>query len=316
MTTAVRPAAALAAGALVLVASLSIQTATLLGRDVVAAVGAPGTTGLRLAVGAAVLLLVTRPWRRGSRPDRRELVAAAGLGVAIAVMNLALYVAVQRLGLGLAVAVDFLGPAAVAALALRGRRLAVPALSLLGVVLVAGPRLTSDPLGLVVALVGAAAFAGYTVLTGHLGESGTRGLAVATTVAAVLLSPFSLVVAPRLEPAAVAPLVASAVLGVVVAFALDLAAVRRVGAGLVAVLFAGDPVLAALLGHVALDEPLGARVLAGAVLVTAAGGAAIALAGRPAAGAEPAAAPAEPLRVDYLHLLAEPAPRSAHALAA
>jgi len=68
------------------------------------------------------------------------------------------------------------------------------------------------------------------------------------------------------------PLIASAVIGVVVAFTADFLAVRLTSARTVSVLLSFDPVLAAVLGALVLGERIDTITLLGIVLVAAAGG--------------------------------------------
>lgn len=317
--------APLLGGLFVLVGSLSIQLSAAVASDLFDTVGTLGVSGLRMAVAAVVLLVLVRPSVRGR--SRRAWTGIVLYGVAMAAMNVLFYNAVAHLPLGIAVTLEFLGPLTVAAVATtRRRELLLPALTLVGVLLVSSPGGGLTLLGLVFGLGAAVAFGGYTVLAGRVGgdTDGLDGLALSVLVGAVLLSPFSVHAAPRVDGGGWGVLAVSAVLGVVVAFSLDFLAVRITSVRVVGTLFAVDPVMGALVGAVALGQTLTAGVVLGIVLVVGSGAAVIWLAGRraaelgadqapPAAGVVPGVVPAVPptsLPAPAQTVSPEPAPPS------
>ena len=317
--------APLLGGLFVLVGSLSIQLSAAVASDLFDTVGTLGVSGLRMAVAAVVLLVLVRPSVRGR--SRRAWTRIVLYGVAMAAMNVLFYNAVAHLPLGIAVTLEFLGPLTVAAVATtRRRELLLPALTLVGVLLVSSPGGGLTLLGLVFGLGAAVAFGGYTVLAGRVGgdTDGLDGLALSVLVGAVLLSPFSVHAAPRVDGGGWGVLALSAVLGVVVAFSLDFLAVRITSVRVVGTLFAVDPVMGALVGAVALGQTLTAGVVLGIVLVVGSGAAVIWLAGRraaelgadqtpPAAGVVPGVVPAVPptsLPAPAQTVSPEPAPPS------
>ncbi|MFE4464285.1 DMT family transporter [Oerskovia sp. NPDC056781] len=267
--------------ACVLVGSLSIQLSAVLSSSLFTTVGVLGVSGLRMAIAAVVLLALARPSLRG-RPPR----AWAGIvlyGVAMAAMNVLFYNAVAHLPLGFAVTLEFLGPLAVAAFGVtRRRELALPALALLGVLLISGPGGEADLVGILFGLGAAVAFGAYTLLAGRVGQDtgGLDGLALSVAVGAVLLLPFSATAAPRVDGTGWGLLAASGVLGVALAFSLDFLAVRLSSTRVVGTLFAMDPVMGALVGALALGQSITAPAVTGILLVSAAGAATIWVAGR------------------------------------
>ncbi|MFF2620256.1 EamA family transporter [Oerskovia jenensis] len=267
--------------ACVLVGSLSIQLSAVLSSSLFTTVGVLGVSGLRMAIAAVVLLALARPSLRG-RPPR----AWAGIvlyGVAMAAMNVLFYNAVAHLPLGFAVTLEFLGPLAVAACGVaRRRELALPALALLGVLLISGPGGEADLVGILFGLGAAVAFGAYTLLAGRVGQDtgGLDGLALSVAVGAVLLLPFSATAAPRVEAQGWGLLAASGVLGVALAFSLDFLAVRLSSTRVVGTLFAMDPVMGAIVGALALGQSITAAAITGILLVSAAGAATIWVAGR------------------------------------
>lgn len=273
---------ALTATVCVLIGSAGIQVSAALAEGLFGRLPIPAVSGFRMTVAAAVLLLLTRPRLRGR--TRSAWLGIVLYGVAMAAMNVLFYHAVQRVPLGVAVTLEFCGPLAVAAVGARGAQRLLPVLTLVGVALVAGPQGDLDPVGVLAGLGAAAAFGGYTVLAGRVGDddSGLGGLALSVTVGAVLLAPFSVPSIPLVEGRDLLPLAASGLLGVAMAFSLDFLAVRLTSPRVAGTLFAVDPVMGALVGATLLGDRLTGWMLGGIALVVASGAAVIWLSGRAA----------------------------------
>ncbi|WP_263120199.1 EamA family transporter [Cellulomonas sp. RIT-PI-Y] len=271
---------ALIATVCVLFGSAGIQVSAALAEGLFGRLPISAVSGFRMTVAAAVLLLLTRPQLRGR--SRSAWLGIVLYGVAMAAMNVLFYHAVQRIPLGVAVTLEFCGPLAVAAVGARGAQRLLPVLTLVGVALVAGPQGDLDPVGVLAGLGAAAAFGGYTVLAGRVGDddSGLGGLALSVTVGAVLLAPFSVPSVPAVQGGDLLPLIASGLLGVAMAFSLDFVAVRLTSPRVAGTLFAIDPVMGALVGATLLGDRLTGWMLAGIVLVVASGAAVIWLSGR------------------------------------
>lgn len=272
----------LAAAALVLCGSISVQVSAALASGLFATVGTLGVSGLRMAIAAAVLLAVVRPRLRGR--SARQWGAIALYGIAMAAMNVLFYNAVARLPLGLAVTLEFLGPLAVAATATaRRRELALPALTLVGVVLVSRPGGGMTASGLAFGLAAAAAFGGYTALAARVGDDDAApfdGLALSVAASAIVLAPFSIPASVHVHGSGWLVLAASGVIGVAFAFSCDFTATRLTSPRIVGTLFAMDPVVATLTGLIALQQSLTGLEIVGMVLVAGSGASVIAISGR------------------------------------
>jgi inner membrane transporter RhtA len=125
------------------------------------------------------------------------------------------------------------------------------------------------------ALLAALGWAGYVLLSRRVGArtSGVEGLSLSLAVAALLTLPLWLpraaageVGAPELAIAA-----SSAALGVALAFALELQALRVMTARVVSILFALEPAVALGVGVVLLGQRAGPADLGGVACVVAAG---------------------------------------------
>jgi inner membrane transporter RhtA len=237
-------------------------------------VGPAGASALRVGLAAVVLLVAWRPRVRGV--PRADLRLVATLGPSLGVMNYAFYEAIDRVPLGVAVTIEFAGPLGVA-VALSRRRLDFVwvLLAAAGILLLADPGGGSlDPVGLVLVLVAAGAWAAYILLAAGASRrfSGGRGLALAMVVAALVpLGPGiaeagSQLLAPRLL--AIGAVVA--LLSSVIPYSLETEALRRMPREVFGVLMSLEPALAALAGFLVLGQDLGSRELLAIALVIAA----------------------------------------------
>ncbi len=186
------------------VAMACFQLGAALAKQLFAAVGPIGAASLRLLIGAAVLILVTRPWRGGPRKVPR--LALLGLGASVAGAILFYYLAIDRLPLGIAMPVQFLGPLVLATIMSRGiADLLWVALAAVGIwcLLGSGGAAGSiDPVGILFALGAALSWAGYILCGRAAGQAlGSAAASVALGIAALMLLPVG-IAAGRHRPAA------------------------------------------------------------------------------------------------------------------
>lgn len=241
-------------------------------------VGAYGMVFLRLGFAAVILWAVGRPRLRGR--SRHAWVITASFGALTALLILASFAAVDRLPLGLVVTIELLGPLGLATvMSRRAREFAWTGVALLGVVLLGETGDGIDTLGIVWALVGALAWAGYIVLGAETGRRSENldSLALALTVSAVLTAPLGIVGAGSalLEPRVLAIGAGVALLSSVVSVALSVAALREVSARTYGVLMSLSPAIASLAGFVVLDQRLTAVQLVAIALVIVASAATV-----------------------------------------
>jgi inner membrane transporter RhtA len=125
---------------------------------------APASVAWFRVIGAAALcILVSIPQlMRGGRWSRSEFLSASIFGIAVALMNLTFYLAIDRLDMGKGVAIEFIGPICVAALTTRSVRNAIAlGCATLGVVVLSGLELSGEPLGLLFIFLASACWAAY-----------------------------------------------------------------------------------------------------------------------------------------------------------
>lgn len=249
----------------VVTAALCTQSGQAVGKFLFGRIDPSGVLALRLGIAAAVLLVIFRPVRLPR--TRRDRTLVAGLGVAVAGMNL-IYPALWYLPLGIAGTIQLLGPLSVA---LAGSR-RLPDLLVVGAV-AASLWLMRDPgagalawQGLVLAGLSAVAMAAYLLISRALASAlGHSGLACGLVVAAGLGVPAGLSSngLDMFRPSALLIGVVVALLSAVIPYSLEMAALTRLPASTVAVLLCLEPVVAAGAGLIVLDETLSVQRWAG-----------------------------------------------------
>lgn len=258
---------------LVVGAAFSVQFGAALAATAFDRVGPLAFVWVRVGLAALLLLVLNARALRaaGSRPLRWVIAA----GAAVAFMNACFYQAIDRIPLGLATTVEFLGPLAVAVI---GSRRALDfvwiALAGGGVALLGSPGVELDPVGLAFAFGAAAGWAAYILVAKRMLEDwpvGT-GLSVTLLVAAIMLAPLGLAAGggELLDARVLGVGLAVAVLGSVLPFALELAALRQLSAATFGILLSLEPAVAAFAGAVVLAQVPSAIEAVAIVLVIAA----------------------------------------------
>lgn len=158
------------------------------------AIGVLGVAWFRIASAALIFAPFTRPWMVFLDADRNGRLLLIGLGVCLAVMNTAFYLALERLPMSLVAAMEFIGTIGVALYGLRTRRNAAAlVLAVLGVVILIDVKWSTDPLGLFWAALNGALFVGYIILGHKAAEGGASGgvdrLGAAMFIAFIILMP-------------------------------------------------------------------------------------------------------------------------------
>jgi inner membrane transporter RhtA len=250
----------------VLAAIASVQIGAAIATRLFPEVGPVGTVTLRLVTAAVILLAACRPRVRGL--PRAHLLLVTGFGLVLGAMNLAFYAALDRIPLGVAVTLEFTGPLALAVIgSRRARDLIWIGLGALGVVLLTGGGSTLldgslDPVGVALALIAAAGWAGYILLSQRVGAvlPGLHGLALALTVSALAVAPWGITTAggALVRPHVLLVGAAVGVLSSALPWALELVALRSLATSTFGVLMSLEPAVAALAGLGLLHERLSA----------------------------------------------------------
>jgi DME family drug/metabolite transporter len=230
------------------------------------------------------LTMIPSAWRRSER-TRSPWTLLAALGLAIALVNLTYYIAIDRIPVAVAIVLQYSGPAMVVAwTAGVTRRRPSPAVTIalcgavLGVVLVSeilrGELGRLDTFGIAMGIGAAIMFATYTVLSEKAEERyGTvaaifRGFAVASLFWVVIQLPqgwpSSLFQADN-----VLRVLFVGVAGTLVPFLLYVWGIGRMRAARASIVATLEPVLAALIAWVWLDQSLSVMQVIGGLLAVA-----------------------------------------------
>jgi inner membrane transporter RhtA len=263
--------------ALVMLGIVSAQLGAAIAKTLFDSLGPGGTVFVRIAFAALVLLVLVRP-KLGGHDGNAYLVAGL-FGLALALMNFSLYLAIDRIPLGVAVTLEFVGPLGVAVAGSR-RILDVlwVVLAAAGILLLAplgafgGTDL--DPVGVAFALLAGCLWASYILLSARTGSAfpGGTGLVIALCVGTVVLAPVGIAGAGSalLDPNLLLAGFGVAMLSSAIPFFLDLEALRKIPARIFGVLMSLEPAVAALAGLIVLGERLGIRAVVAIVFVTVA----------------------------------------------
>jgi inner membrane transporter RhtA len=214
---------------------------------------------LRLATSAVVLTVLVRPSLRGRTPaDWRVAIA---FGVVLGTMNWAIYESFARIPLGIAVTIEFLGPLGLAVVtSRRARDVAWVVLAAAGVALLGVERGDLNAAGVVFALLAAAMWAAYILLSTSTGRRwpGLDGLTVASVVATVGMAPLLASFSGRgiADPRVIVLGALVGLLSSVIPYSFELIALRSIRPSVFGILMSLDPAAAALAGIVVVHEYL------------------------------------------------------------
>ena len=242
----------------ILLAIISIQGGASIAKNLFPVLGASGTASLRIVFAAIILLGVFRT--RLFAITRKQWQYCLAYGLFLGAMNLVFYLAIKRIPLGLGVTLEFTGPLA---LALIGSRKLIDlvwvVLAGLGIALVAPWNESSiDLLGVGLALLAGALWAGYIVLGGRVSKIMKSGDAVAVGMlfASFFVLPFG-VFSGELQFLTWELLLIGAAVGLLtsaIPYTLEMGALNDISPKNFGILMSLHPAFAALSGMLFLDE--------------------------------------------------------------
>lgn len=241
----------------------------------------------RAVVATFGFALIPAAWssggRRGQRPGRQKVVCVVALGLALALVNLAYYVAIERLAVAVAIVLQYSAPALVVLWTTfvsrrrpSGRVVVALVAAMAGVVLVSevvgGHLGRFDALGVAMGLASAILFASYTLLSERVERdygplnAVFRAFATASLVWTVFLAlrgwPSSL-----FENENILPILFVGLAGTLAPFSLYVWGVSHLKSERASIVATLEPVLAALFAWLWLKESLSAAQIAGGALV-------------------------------------------------
>ncbi|TMN32991.1 DMT family transporter [Pseudoalteromonas sp. S2755] len=243
-----------------LCAMVTIQSGASIAKQLFPFVGPEGTTAYRLGFSALILCLVFKPWRH-LPVNWRPLIV---YGLCLGGMNITFYYAIERIPIGIGVALEFTGPLAVALFSSKRKRDYLwVAFAILGILLLLpdlGDVNGLDPVGVALALVAGACWAGYILYGKRSGNESSGGVTVAIgmTVAALAIVPFGMVSqgAALLDWSLIPLGIAIGLLSSALPYSLEMVALRKMPAQGFSILMSVEPAVAALAGFLILGELL------------------------------------------------------------
>ncbi|SHF24151.1 inner membrane transporter RhtA [Modicisalibacter ilicicola DSM 19980] len=238
------------------------------------AIGVLGVAWMRIASAALIFAPWTQPWRTLVVANAQTRWLLVGLGVCLAVMNSAFYLALDRLPMSLVAAIEFVGTIGVALYGLRTRRNIIALLlAVLGVFILIDVKWSSDPIGLFWAFLNGALFVGYIILGHKISERGASGgveqLGAAMAIAFLFVMPIGF--AEAIKAFATVELVLAGIgVGVcssVIPYVCDQMAMSKLPRSSFALLLALLPATATIIGVIVLSQIPSGKDIVGVLLV-------------------------------------------------
>jgi inner membrane transporter RhtA len=262
---------------MLLIAMASVQTGASLAKSLFPAVGAQGTTAMRLIFASILMLLILRPWRTTFTASSLRTVLI--YGIALGGMNFLFYMAIRTIPLGVGVALEFTGPLAVAlfhsrkitdfiwiALAVTGLALLIPM----------GQADSLDLNGALYALGAGVCWAGYILFGQKAGaDHGVQTAALGVVIAAIFIAPIGVAHAgiALLNPSLIPVAIGVAILSTALPYTLEMVALTRMPVRTFGTLMSMEPAVGALSGLMFLHESLSLTqwLAIGAIIAASAG---------------------------------------------
>ena len=227
----------------------------------------------RVAAAGLILWAFFRPSLRSF--TGRPAVVATIFGVATMAMNMTFYLAIQSIPLGTAVAIEFIGPVIVAAWGSRlVRDWVALGLAIAGVLVISGATWSTNATGILWALAAGVFWAGYIIVGSKISISSATSrasLPVGFTYAGLIGLPLAIWLWPSsldlAAPTVVGLAAGLGLLSAAIPYSLDQVVLRLAGSSYFALLQAVLPLVAALVGAIALQQWLSLSELLGIVLV-------------------------------------------------
>jgi inner membrane transporter RhtA len=240
------------------------------------AVGVFGVAWMRIGSAALIFAPFTRPIHAVRLADRRMRMLLIALGLTLATMNIAFYLALERLPMSMVAAMEFLSTILIALYGLRSpRNLLALLLAAGGVFTLIGLDWSPDLAGLGFATLNAALFGVYIVL-GHKAAQGGAGRGVETLGAAMAIAflaampfGFSQAVNALSSPELILAGIGVGLCSSVIPYISDQLAMSRLPRASFALMLALLPATATVVGAIVLLQIPSLRDLVGIALVMA-----------------------------------------------
>ena len=255
----------------VLLSIISVQGGAAIAKGIFPVLGAASTSALRIVFSAIILLIFHRPNLKSL--SNTQWKAVAGYGLTLGAMNLIFYMAIARIPLALGVALEFIGPLV---LAMTGSKRIIDFLWIIlaaaGIALIAPWSNNGlDVVGVLLALLAGALWAGYIVLGGRISKimDGGKAVSIGMLFASAVVLPVAIGngLLTHFKPGMLLSGFLLALLSSAIPFTLEMSALRRIPAKTFSILMSLEPAVAALSGLVFLHEYLSLNEWIAVVLI-------------------------------------------------
>jgi inner membrane transporter RhtA len=237
-------------------------------------IGVLGVAWFRIASAAVIFILFTQPWKTFRAANQEGVILLWLLGACLALMNSTFYLAIDRLPLSLVAAIEFVGTIVIALWGLRSTANFIALfLAVTGVFILTNVRWSSDPLGLVYAIINGLLFMTYVVLGHRIARQGAGEgvgrLGAAMTAAFIVVMPigFTQAIAAFSHPILILAGVGVGICSSVIPYVCDQLAMSRLPRSTFALMLALLPATATIIGAVVLGQIPTLRDVVGVSLV-------------------------------------------------
>src|SRR6202171_1838338 len=237
------------------------QLGAVIAKGLFPAVGAAGTTALRMGLASLILVAVWRPWRMRFRASEMRVIVYYGL--ALGCMNFFFYLSLRSIPLGIAVALEFTGPLGLAMVASRRAIdflwILMAALGLLALLPLGLETKPLDVLGVGCGLAAGLCLGLYILYGRKAGAAhGGQTTALGMVIGAIVIAPIGAATSGMqlLSPAILPTALVVALVSSALPYSLEMLAMPRLPTRTVGVLMSLDPALGALSGLWFLGENL------------------------------------------------------------
>jgi inner membrane transporter RhtA len=262
----------------VLLSIISVQGGAAIAKGIFPVLGAASTSALRIVFSAVILIIFNRPNLKSL--SNTQWKAVAWYGLTLGAMNIIFYMAIARIPLALGVALEFIGPLA---LALTGSKRIMDFLWVIlaaaGIALIAPWSNNGlDVIGVLLALLAGAFWAGYIVLGGRISKimDGGKAVSIGMIFASAVVLPVAIGngLLTHFRPGMLLSGFVLALLSSAIPFTLEMSALRRIPAKTFSILMSLEPAVAAFSGLIFLHEYLSLNEwIAVALIIIASAGA-------------------------------------------
>lgn len=237
---------------------LSVQIGAAMAKGLFPALGAAGTTTLRIGLSALMLIVVNRP--DITKLNRQQWYAVISYGICLGAMNGIYYLALSRIPLGMAVTLEFIGPLLLAVVGSKSKiEFLWVLLAAAGIALIApwnGKGI--DLFGAGMALLAGVFWAAYIVLGRRTSAvmEGKQAVTIGMIFATLVILPFGICGGGLLHftPLMILPAVALALFSSAIPFSLEIYALKHIPAKTFSILMSLEPAMASVCGMIFLKE--------------------------------------------------------------